>query len=64
MVRKGESSADQPNSECISFYSGSQQVGAKLHRAKGKQPRPSTKVPKSTLSGEGGEVSYTARRLA
>ena len=61
-------------------------MGAKLHRARGEEPRPSTKVPKfsldvtsgdhdflvpihreeasGTLSVKGGEVSYTARRLA
>ena len=29
---------------------GSQTMGAKLHRSKGKQPRPPSKVPKSRLS--------------
>jgi hypothetical protein len=29
-------------------------MGAKLHQSKGKQPRSSSKVPKSQLSVEGG----------
>ena len=32
--------------------------------SKGKQPRIPSKVPKSCLSGKGGEVANTARRLA
>jgi len=64
MVRKGESSADQPNSEYAEDYLRSQQVGAKLHRARGEEPRSPIKVPKSQLSVKGGEVSQTARRLA
>ena len=42
--------AVQSNSECRKRYSGSQQAGAKLRRARGKQPRPPIKVPKSMLS--------------
>jgi len=32
--------------------------------SKGKQPRPSAKVPKYRLSGQGGGVAQTARMLA
>jgi len=64
MVCNGESQADQPNSKCRKNYAGSQQAGAKLRRAKREEPRPSSKVPKSTLSVKGGEISQTARRLA
>jgi hypothetical protein len=32
--------------------------------SKGKQPRPSAKVPKRKLSGKGSGVAKTARRLA
>jgi len=64
MVCNGASQADQPNSECAYSYFRSQQVGAKLHRARGQQPRSSTKVPKFTLSVKGGGVSQTSRRLA
>ena len=39
-------------------------MGAKLHRSKGKQPRPPSKVPKSRLSVKGGVITYTTRRLA
>ena len=39
-------------------------MGAKFHVARGKQPRQSVKAPKYMLSGKGGEVSLTIRRLA
>ena len=42
----------------------SKTMGAKLHWSKGKQPRPSIKVPKSMLSVKRGDNSYTTRRLA
>ena len=51
-----------PNTE--RDYYGSQNVGAKLHVSKGKQPRSPSKVPKSLLSVEGGIVTWTIRRLA
>jgi len=38
MVGSGETRLDQSNSECLGRYSGSQQAGAKLRRAQGKQP--------------------------
>jgi len=37
---------------------------AKLHQSKGKQPRSQAKVPKSTLSVKGGDLTLTTRRLA
>jgi len=43
---------------------GSQTMGAKLHRSKGKQPKSSSKVPKYMLSVKGGVVTATTRRLA
>ncbi len=39
-------------------------MGAKIHWAKGKESRPSAKVPNRRLSGKGCEISYTARRFA
>ena len=54
----------QSNSEYSVNYHASQTVGAKLHWSKGKQPRPSIKVPKFMLSGEGGLKTVTIRRLA
>jgi len=39
-------------------------MGAKVHRSKGKQPRPQSKVPKYKLSVKGGVVTATIRRLA
>ena len=56
--------AVQSNSECHVRYSGSQQAGAKLRRARGKQPRSPIKVPKSILSGKGCGIAQTARMLA
>ncbi len=53
MVCNGESQADQPNSECAYYYSGSQQAGAKLRRARGEEPKSRDKVPKSMLSVKG-----------
>ena len=32
-------------------------MGAKVHQSKGKQPRPSFKVPKSTLSVKSGDMT-------
>lgn len=52
------------NFECQKWITGSQTAGDKLRWSKGKQPRISDKVPKSILSGKGGEVSKTARRFA
>jgi hypothetical protein len=51
-----------PNTRCLEHTS--QTMGAKLHWSKGKQPRPSIKVPKSMLSVKRGDNSYTTRRLA
>ena len=39
-------------------------MGDKFHWSRGKQPRISDKVPKSILSGKGGEISMTTRRFA
>jgi hypothetical protein len=39
-------------------------MGDKLHWSRGKHPRITDKVPKSMLSGKGGEISQTARRFA
>ena len=43
---------------------GSETTGDELRWSKGKQPRSSTKVPKSMLSGKGSREAQTARRLA
>ncbi len=42
----------------------SQTMGAKLRLSKGEQPRPLSKVLKFELSVEGGEMTWTTRRLA
>ena len=39
-------------------------MGAKFHSTRGKQSRPSVKVPKYILSGKGSKISKTARRFA
>ena len=39
-------------------------MGAKVHQSKGEQPRPQSKVPKSTLSVKGGKATQTTRMLA
>ena len=39
------------------LYMGSQTMGAKVHQSKGEQPRPSFKVPKSTLSVKSGDMT-------
>src|SRR6185437_10160290 len=38
--------------------------GGEASRSKGKQPRPPTKAPKSTLSGKGSGIAVTAGMLA
>ena len=43
---------------------GSQSVGGEASCSRGKEPRPPTKAPKSTLSGKGSGIAVTAGMLA
>ena len=52
------------NSECRLDDVMQSGCGCEGPRPKGKQPRPTAKVSKSMLSGKGGGVADTSRRLA
>ena len=52
------------NSECHPDVSRESDGGCEDSSSKGKEPRPTAKVSKFILSGEGGRVTQTARKLA
>ena len=54
----------KPNSEYRGGPSRESERGGEASRSRGKQPRPPTKAPKTTLSGKGSGIAVTAGMLA
>ena len=54
----------KPNSEYRGASVRESERGGEASRSRGKEPRPPTKAPKTTLSGKGSGIAVTAGMLA